>query len=85
MTDSQVVVSVAKQTPPDVPLTTFSVQLANAKNDIVALAEGTAALARLKDGDRVLIANVQPPPAKDDIGRIKFRAGYVRNGQRPAN
>ena len=73
MTDSQVVVSVAKQTPPDVPLTTFSVQLANAKNDIVALAEGTAALARLKDGDRVLICETcSHHPQKDDIGRIKI-------------
>lgn len=73
MTDSQAIVSVAKQTPPDVPLTTFSVQLAYAKNDIEALAEGTAALARLRDGDRVLICETcSHHPQKDDIGRIKI-------------
>ena len=73
MTDSQVVVSVAKQTPPEIPLTTFSVQLAYAKNDIQSLAAGTAALAHLKDGDRVLICETcSHHPQKDDIGRVKI-------------
>lgn len=73
MTDSQVVVSVAKQTPENVPLTTFSVQLAYAKNDIALLAEGAAALSSLKDGDRVLICETcSHHPQKDDIGRVKI-------------
>lgn len=73
MTDSQAIVSVAKQTPDTVALTTFSVQLAYAKNDIVSLAEGTAALSRLKDGDRVLICETcSHHPQKDDIGRLKI-------------
>lgn len=73
MTDSQAIVSVAQQTPPTIPLTTFSVQLAYSKNDIVALAEGTAALSRLKDGDRVLICETcSHHPQKDDIGRLKI-------------
>ncbi len=73
ITDSQAIETVAKQTPESVPLTTFSIQLAYAKNDINALAEGAAALARLEDGDRVLICETcSHHPQKDDIGRIKI-------------
>lgn len=73
MTDSQAIVRVAEQTPTSIPLTTFSIQLAYAKNDIVALAEGAAALTRLKDGDRILICETcSHHPQKDDIGRLKI-------------
>lgn len=73
MCDSQVVEDVASATPSEIPLTTFSVQMAYAKCDILSLAEGTAALARLKDGDRILIAETcSHHPQKDDIGRVKI-------------
>ncbi|MDO5530379.1 [FeFe] hydrogenase H-cluster maturation GTPase HydF [Sutterella sp.] len=73
MTDSQAIDDVARQTPESIPLTTFSLQMAYAKNDLVALAEGTAALSRLKDGDRVLICETcSHHPQKDDIGRLKI-------------
>ncbi|MGN1150109.1 MAG: [FeFe] hydrogenase H-cluster maturation GTPase HydF, partial [Sutterella sp.] len=45
MTDSQAIVDVAAQTPETVPLTTFSIQMAYAKADVVAMARGAAALA----------------------------------------
>lgn len=73
MTDSQVVESVARQSPNTIPLTTFSIQMAYSKSDLEELAEGAAALARLKDGDRVLICETcSHHPQKDDIGRVKI-------------
>ena len=73
MTDSQAIDDVVRQTPESIPLTTFSLQMAYAKSDLIALAEGTAALARLKDGDRVLICETcSHHPQKDDIGRLKI-------------
>lgn len=73
MTDSQAVLEVARQTPSRIPLTTFSIQLAYAKSDLIALAEGAAALGRLRDGDRVLICeSCSHLPQPEDIGRIKI-------------
>lgn len=73
MTDSQAIDDVVRQTPESIPLTTFSLQMAYAKSDLITLAEGTAALARLKDGDRVLICETcSHHPQKDDIGRLKI-------------
>ena len=73
MTDSQAIVDVAAQTPETVPLTTFSIQMAYAKADVVAMARGAAALAKLEDGDKVLICETcSHHPQKDDIGRIKI-------------
>ena len=73
MTDSQVIMDVADQTPEDIPLTTFSIQMAYSKADVVEMARGTAALASLEDGDRVLICETcSHHPQKDDIGRIKI-------------
>lgn len=73
MTDSQVIMDVAAQTPEDIPLTTFSIQMAYAKADVVAMARGAAALASLQDGDRILICETcSHHPQKDDIGRIKI-------------
>lgn len=73
ITDSQVVLEVAKQTPAEIPLTTFSIQMSSSKSDMVAMAEGAAALATLADGDRVLILETcSHHPQKDDIGRVKI-------------
>lgn len=73
MADSQVIMDVAEQTPKDIPLTTFSIQMAYSKADIVEMARGAAALASLEDGDRVLISETcSHHPQKDDIGRIKI-------------
>ena len=71
--DSQVVARVAQATPPDVPLTTFSILMARFKGDLAAFAQGAAALAKLCPGDAVLIEEACSHHAqKDDIGRVKI-------------
>ena len=50
MTDSQAIDDVAAQTPDNIPLTTFSLQMAYAKSDLIELARGATALSHLKDG-----------------------------------
>ncbi len=71
--DSQVVLKAAADTPPGVPLTTFSILMARLKGDLVELARGAAAIERLGPGDRVLIAEAcTHHPLADDIGRVKI-------------
>lgn len=73
ITDSQVVQRVVKEVPEPIPVTTFSIQMAYAKSDLLEMALGAAALSRLRVGDRVLIAETcSHHPLKDDIGRIKI-------------
>ena len=71
--DSQVVNKVAADTPRDIRMTTFSILMARFKGDMIGLAEGAGAIARLKPGDRVLIAEACSHHAvADDIGRVKI-------------
>ncbi len=71
--DSQVVLKAAADTPPDVPLTTFSILMARFKGDLPVLARGAAAIETLSPGDRVLIAEgCSHHPLADDIGRVKI-------------
>jgi [FeFe] hydrogenase H-cluster maturation GTPase HydF len=71
--DSQVVMRVAADIPPDVPLTTFSILFARLKGDLAALVRGVRAIDGLRDGDRVLIAETcSHHPVGDDIGRVKI-------------
>jgi len=71
--DSQVVLKTAGDTPEHVPMTTFSILMARFKGDLVRLAEGAAAIDRLRPGDRVLIAEAcTHHPLADDIGRVKI-------------
>ncbi len=71
--DSQVILDVASQTPNNIPLTTFSIQMAYSKADVIEMARGTAVLANLQDGDRILILETcSHHPQKDDIGRVKI-------------
>ena len=71
--DSQVVQKVLADTPPTIPCTTFSILFARIKGDLQRLAEGTAAIDRLRDGDTVLIAEACSHHAlEDDIGRVKI-------------
>ena len=71
--DSQVVLKVAADTPPDIRMTTFSILMARFKGDMLGLAEGAGAISRLKPGDRVLIAEACSHHAlADDIGRVKI-------------
>lgn len=71
--DSQVVARVVADTPPEIPLTTFSILFARFKGDLKALAQGAGVINRLKSGDRVLIAEgCSHHPLEDDIGRVKI-------------
>jgi [FeFe] hydrogenase H-cluster maturation GTPase HydF len=71
--DSQVVLKVVADAPRDVPVTTFSILFARLKGDLAALVRGVKAIDRLKDGDRVLIAEAcSHHPIADDIGRVKI-------------
>lgn len=71
--DSQAVKVMTATTPPGVRQTTFSILMARMKGDLAELAAGSAAIASLRPGDRVLIAESCTHHAGDgDIGRVKI-------------
>jgi [FeFe] hydrogenase H-cluster maturation GTPase HydF len=73
ITDSQVVLKVAGSVPEDVPFTTFSTAFARYKGDLAMLVEGANTADRLKDGDKILIAEACSHHVQsDDIGRVKI-------------
>ncbi|HHV55888.1 MAG TPA: [FeFe] hydrogenase H-cluster maturation GTPase HydF [Firmicutes bacterium] len=74
ITDSQAFAQVAQVLPADVPLTSFSILFARYKGDLEQLLAGVEAVARLKPGDRVLVAEActHSPPTEVDIGRVKI-------------
>lgn len=75
VTDSQAFRRVADQTPPEVPLTSFSILLARAKGDLAEMVRGAAAIDRLRPGDRVLIVDAcSHHPIEEDIARVKIPA-----------
>lgn len=71
--DSQAILKVAADTPPQIPCTTFSILMARAKGDLAVFAEGAAAIHHLKPGDPVLIAEgCTHHSLADDIGKVKI-------------
>ena len=73
VTDSQAFLKVAADTPPEVPLTSFSILFARFKGDLPAMVEGALAIDRLRPGDRVLVAEAcSHHPVGEDIGRVKI-------------
>ncbi len=71
--DSQIALKMVADTPGGIPATTFSILFSRFKGDIVAMAEGAAALERLGPGNRVLVAEACTHHAlEDDIGRVKI-------------
>ena len=73
ITDSQVVTKVADEVPEDVPMTTFSILFARNKGDIAEMYRGAEMIDRLRDGDRVLIAEAcSHHVLSDDIGKVKI-------------
>ena len=73
VTDSQAFEKVAAETPRDVPLTSFSILFARFKGDLAAFVLGALAIADLKPGDRILVAEAcTHHPIGDDIGRVKI-------------
>ncbi|MDR1052067.1 MAG: [FeFe] hydrogenase H-cluster maturation GTPase HydF [Deltaproteobacteria bacterium] len=79
VTDSQVFAKVSADTPPDVPLTSFSILFARHKGILDGVALGAAALDTLKDGDKVLVAEGCTHHRQcDDIGTVKLPR-WIRN------
>jgi [FeFe] hydrogenase H-cluster maturation GTPase HydF len=73
VTDSQAFLKVAADTPPGVPLTSFSILFARFKGDLGELVRGALAIEKLRPGDRVLIAEAcSHHPIGEDIGRVKI-------------
>lgn len=73
VTDSQAFGPVDLVTPPEIPLTSFSILFARLKGDLATFAEGALAIDRLRPGDRVLIAEAcTHHPVGDDIGRVQI-------------
>ncbi|WP_041793928.1 [FeFe] hydrogenase H-cluster maturation GTPase HydF [Pararhodospirillum photometricum] len=73
VTDSQVFLKVAADTPPEVPLTSFSILFSRFKGDLLSQTLGALAIDTLRPGDRVLIAEAcTHHPIAEDIGRVKI-------------
>jgi [FeFe] hydrogenase H-cluster maturation GTPase HydF len=73
VTDSQAFLKVAADTPPDVPLTSFSILFARQKGDLLQFARGALAIDSLKPGDKIAIAEAcSHHPIGEDIGRVKI-------------
>ena len=73
ITDSQVFGKVDKVVPDDVPLTSFSILMARYKGLLEDAVSGVAAIAKLKDGDKVLIAEGCTHHRQcGDIGTVKI-------------
>jgi [FeFe] hydrogenase H-cluster maturation GTPase HydF len=73
VTDSQAFLEVAADVPADVPMTSFSILMARFQGDLAEQVRGTLAIERLKEHDRVLIAETcTHHPSGDDIGRVKI-------------
>jgi [FeFe] hydrogenase H-cluster maturation GTPase HydF len=73
ITDSQAFATVMPATPPEIPLTSFSILFARFKGDLDALAQGARALMELTPESKVLIAEAcTHHPFGEDIGRVKI-------------
>ena len=73
ITDSQAFAAIAPLTPKESKLTSFSILMAGYKGDIDLFAAGARAIASLRGGDRVLIAEACSHTTTDaDIARVKI-------------
>ncbi|MDR2467471.1 MAG: [FeFe] hydrogenase H-cluster maturation GTPase HydF [Spirochaetaceae bacterium] len=73
ITDSQVFAKVSADTPPDIPLTSFSILFARYKGFLVQAVNGVRALDSLEDGDTVLVCEGCTHHRQcDDIGTVKL-------------
>ena len=73
ITDSQAFALVGKVTPDSIPLTSFSILMANYKGFLKTAVNGISALKNLKDGDKVLISEGCTHHRQcNDIGTVKL-------------
>lgn len=73
ITDSQAFAQVSKDTPLDIPLTSFSILMARYKGFLEGAVQGVAAIETLQDGDKVLICEGCTHHRQcEDIGTVKI-------------
>lgn len=73
ITDSQAFASVNRDTPKDIPLTSFSILFARYKGNLRTVVRGAAAVEMLQDGDKILISEGCTHHRQcDDIGSVKL-------------
>jgi [FeFe] hydrogenase H-cluster maturation GTPase HydF len=73
VTDSQAFEKVGADTPPSIPLTSFSILFARFQGDLTEMVRGAMAIDSLKPGDKVLIAEAcSHHPIEEDIGTVKI-------------
>lgn len=73
ITDSQAFEEVAAVVPQEIPLTSFSILMARYKGFLKLAIEGASAIDRLRDGERVLVAEGCTHHRQcDDIGTVKL-------------
>lgn len=73
VTDSQAFARVSKDTPPEIPLTSFSILFARYKGDLETSIRGVAALQTIQNGDKILIAEGCTHHRQcNDIGTVKI-------------
>lgn len=73
VTDSQAFLKVAADTPPEIPLTSFSILFARFQGDLTEMVRGAMTIDKLKTGDKILIAEAcSHHPIGEDIGTVKI-------------
>lgn len=73
ITDSQVFGKISKLTPPDIPLTSFSILFARYKGNLDTVVNGARALDTLQDGDTILLCEGCTHHRQcEDIGTVKL-------------
>lgn len=73
ITDSQAFGKVAQLTPSDIMMTSFSILMARYKGDLRTLINGASRLSKIKDGDKILIAEGCTHHRQcNDIGTVKM-------------
>ena len=78
ITDSQVFEQVSKNTPDEIPLTSFSILMARKKGFLKIASEGVRVLDKIGNGDKILIAEGCTHHRQcEDIGTVKL-PGWIR-------
>ncbi len=73
ITDSQAFLKVSADTPPDIPLTSFSILFARQKGELIEMVRGIKKIESLSGGSRVLIVEgCTHHRQSDDIGKVKI-------------
>jgi [FeFe] hydrogenase H-cluster maturation GTPase HydF len=79
VTDSQVFAKVSADTPPDIPLTSFSILFSRYKGTLSGAVRGVRTIDELREGERILIAEGCTHHRQcDDIGTVKLPR-WIRN------